>query len=186
MKTPVTITSLSNPLVKQVLQLKDKSRERKKTGTFIIEGERELSLAEKGDYTIEKILVCDAITTYSSTEHATINISKSVYEKIAHRGSTEGILAIVKSKSHDLNNLKLSNNPLILVTEAPEKPGNLGALLRTADAANLDAVLVANLKGDLYNPNTIRSSVGCVFTQQIAAASTEEIIAYLKKKYRHL
>ena len=100
---------------------------------------------------------------------------------MAYRETTEGALALVKSKSHKLNDLIFkSKNPLILVAEAPEKPGNLGALLRTADASNLDAVIIANPKGDLYNPNTIRSSVGCVFTNTIATGSTEEVIDFLK------
>ena len=79
-----------------------------------------------------------------------------------------------------LSDLKLSKNPLILVGEAIEKPGNVGAILRTADAANIDAVIIANPKSDLYNPNIIRSSVGCLFTRQIAVGSTEEVITYLK------
>jgi len=93
-------------------------------------------------------------------------------------------LAIVKSKTHFLSDLKFATkNPLVLVAEAPEKPGNIGALLRTADAAKLDAVLIANPKGDLYNPNIIRSSVGCLFTNTIAVGSTKEVIDFLKKEH---
>ena len=90
-------------------------------------------------------------------------------------------MAIAKSKSLQLSDLKLSKNPLLLIAEAPEKPGNVGALLRTADAANIDAVIIANPKSDLYNPNIVRSSVGCLFTRQIATATSEEVIAFLKK-----
>ena len=105
-----------------------------------------------------------------------MEVTPEVYTKIAYRNSTEGVLAIARSKSHDLDQLQWkSKNPLILVAEAPEKPGNIGALLRTADAANLDAVIIANPKSDLYNPNIIRSSLGCVFTQSIAKGSTEEV-----------
>ena len=111
-----------------------------------------------------------------------ITISKEVYQKISHRKTTEGVIAIAKSKEFELDNLILSDNPLILIAEAPEKPGNIGALLRTADAANLDAVIIANPKTDLYNPNIIRSSVGCVFTTNIAVGNTNEIIDFLKKK----
>ena len=107
-----------------------------------------------------------------------------MYQKIAYRETTEGVLALVKSKSHLLSDLKFSNKkPLILVAEAPEKPGNIGALLRTADAAKLDAVIIANPKGDLYNPNIIRSSVGCVFTNTIAIGSSKEVIDFLKKEH---
>ncbi len=181
------ISSLQNPLVKKVLQLTEKSRNRKKTGLFVIEGERELSLALKGGYEIETVLVCyelgDQTTEYSKYNKPIIQISKTVYEKLAYRKSTEGIIAIVKAKSHSLQDIDLiKNNTLILVAEAPEKPGNIGALLRTADAANLDAVLIANPKSDLYNPNIIRSSVGCVFTKQIAMGTTDEIMRYLKEK----
>nr|WP_286174620.1 RNA methyltransferase [Cytophaga sp. FL35] len=101
---------------------------------------------------------------------------------MAHRGTTEGVLAIAKTRSHTLDTFVLkTKNPLILVAEAPEKPGNIGALLRTADAANLDGVIIANPKTDLYNPNIIRSSVGCVFTNNLAMGSTEEILGFLKQ-----
>lgn len=111
-----------------------------------------------------------------------IVISKEVYQKLAHRETTEGLLAVAKSKSHDLKNIQFKHkNPLILIAEAPEKPGNIGALLRTADAANVDAVIIANPKTDLYNPNIIRSSVGCVFTNTIATGSTSDIINFLKE-----
>jgi TrmH family RNA methyltransferase len=112
----------------------------------------------------------------------TIEISKEVYQKLAYRDTTEGILAIAKTKSLLLSDLKLSENPLILVAESLEKPGNIGAILRTADAANLDAVIIANPKSDLYNPNVVRSSVGCLFTNNIATGKTSEIIAFLKEK----
>ena len=183
------ITSIHNPYIKELFQLKEKSRERKKSGTFLIEGAREIGLAIKGNYKIETILYLpelfseenlNSLTTKSLT---TIQISKEVYQKLAHRETTEGILAVAKNRSHDLKNIQFhSKNPLILVAEAPEKPGNIGALLRTADAANVDAVIIANSKTDLYNPNIIRSSVGCLFTNQIATGTTSEIISFLKEK----
>ena len=183
------ITSLQNPLIKEVLRLQEKSRLRKKTSLFCIEGKREISLAIQGGYTLAKVLYCDEIfetndlDNYCTKASTRIQISKEVYQKIAHRSSTEGIIAIAECKTLSLENLILKNtNPLLLVAEAPEKPGNIGAILRTADAANVDAVLIANPKTDIYNPNIIRSSVGCVFTSQIALASTTEIIAYLKKQ----
>ncbi len=181
------ITSTQNPLVKQILVLKEKSRERRKSGLFVIEGQRELQLAVEANYKIEKVLFYPDLISETSvnnlvdgtTEH--IEISKEVFQKLAYRDTTEGLIALVQSKSHELANLDFSNeHPLILVAEAPEKPGNIGALLRTADAANVDAVIIANPKSDLYNPNIIRSSVGCVFTNTIALSSTSEIIDYLK------
>ncbi|MBR9846550.1 MAG: RNA methyltransferase [Algicola sp.] len=183
------ITSTQNSLVKHILVLKEKSRERKKTGLFVIEGQRELSLALKGGYHIEKLLfypefISEAqLNNFTTLQLNLIEISKDVFQKLAHRSTTEGIIAIAKSKPHHLEHLQFDNkNPLILVAESPEKPGNIGALLRTADAANVDAVIIANPKTDVYNPNIIRSSVGCVFTNQIAMASTTEIIKFLTEK----
>ena len=181
------ITSTQNQLVKQILVLKDKSRERKKTGLFIIEGQRELRLASKANYKIQTVLFypdlvsIDDLDAIMSPEIERIQISRDVFEKLAHRSSTEGVIAIAKIKHHKLEDLIFPNkNPLILVAEAPEKPGNIGAILRTADAAHVDAVIIANPKGDLYNPNIIRSSVGCVFTNQIALGDTNTIIEFLK------
>jgi RNA methyltransferase, TrmH family len=167
--------------------LQEKAKARKQSGTFLIEGKREISIALKGGYEIETLLFLAEICSESealklSKTADLIAINKEIYQKLAYRDTTEGILAIAKSKSTQLSDLQLSENPLILVAEAPEKPGNIGALLRTADAANLDAVIIANPKSDLYNPNIVRSSVGCLFTNQIATGTTSEIIAYLKEK----
>jgi len=182
------IFSTQNSYIKQLVQLKDKSRERKKTGLFLIEGEREIGLASKGNYGIETILYVPELISKSQVEilnskqQNTIQINKEVYQKLAYRDTTEGIIAVAKSKSHELSSLQFhTKKPLVLVAEAPEKPGNIGALLRTADAANVDAVIIANPKTDLYNPNIIRSSVGCIFTNPIATGTTSDIIAFLKE-----
>ena len=182
------ITSTQNPIIRQLTQLKDKSRERRKTGLFLIEGAREISLALKGDYELETLLIYPELFSLKQLNDLTnkqidvIEISKEVYQKLAYRDTTEGILAVATSKSHNITDLKFNTkNPLVLVAEAPEKPGNIGAILRTADAANVDAVIIANPKTDFYNPNIIRSSVGCVFTNQIATGSTSEIIDFLKE-----
>jgi TrmH family RNA methyltransferase len=180
------ITSVQNPYIKSLVQLQEKAKVRKQTGTFLIEGQREIELALKGGYEIETILICTDLAqslenlNIQKSEHQLIEISKEVYQKLAYRDTTEGILAIAKTKSLALSDLKLSKNPLILIGETLEKPGNVGAILRTADAANIDAVIIANPKSDLYNPNIVRSSVGCLFTRQIAVGTTEEVIAYLK------
>jgi TrmH family RNA methyltransferase len=110
-----------------------------------------------------------------------VGLSPEVYHHLAYRGKTEGVIALMHTREHGLKNLTWKRkNPLVLVAEAPEKPGNIGALLRTADAAGLDAVLIADLKGDLYNPNIIRSSVGCLFTVPVADGSSREILDFLK------
>ncbi|WP_372792922.1 TrmH family RNA methyltransferase [Lutibacter sp.] len=185
------ITSPQNSYIKELVQLKEKSRIRKNTQTFLIEGLREVSLAIQGNYQIQTILIVINIINEEKLEKLLkkanppidiIEISKEVYNKLALRESTEGILAIAKSKDLSLKNITLkSRNPLVLVAEAPEKPGNIGALLRTADAAGVDAVLIANPKTDIYNPNIIRSSVGCVFSTAIATGTTSEIISFLKE-----
>lgn len=182
------ITSLQNPFIKSLVLLQEKAKNRKQSGAFLIEGQREISLAIKGGYEIETILFYpeliseNQITKLTNNQIDLVEINKEVFEKLAYRDTTEGIIGIAKSKSLQLSDLKLSENPLILIAEAPEKPGNIGALLRTADAANLDAVIIANPKGDLYNPNVVRSSVGCLFTNQIATGTTTEIIAFLKER----
>jgi len=185
------ISSPQNLLIKKILLLKEKSRERKKTGLFVLEGLRELQIAHDAAYEIDVILYCADIYENIDDNHILqsinsdklISVSLDVYKKLAYRNTTEGILAIVNSKNHALSTLKFkTENPLILIAEAPEKPGNIGALLRTADAANLDAVLIANPKTDLYNPNIIRSSVGCIFSRNVKTGSSTEIIAFLKQE----
>jgi TrmH family RNA methyltransferase len=181
------ISSVQNPFIKSLVLLQEKAKARKQSGTFLMEGQREISIAIKGGYQIETVLFLPEICTEKEASQLAptaelIEINKEVFQKLAYRDTTEGILAVAKTKSTLLSDLQLSQNPLILVAEAPEKPGNIGALLRTADAAHLDAVIIANPKSDLYNPNIVRSSVGCLFTNQIATGTTAEIIAFLKEK----
>jgi TrmH family RNA methyltransferase len=183
------ITSIQNSYIKELLKLQEKSRERKKKGLFIIEGKREISLAIKANYEFDTVLYYEDLISEQEILHLfntnvnRILISKEVYQKLTYRGSTEGIIAVTKAKDFSLENIKFkTETPLILVAEGIEKPGNIGALLRTADAAKVAAVFIANPKSDLYNANIIRSSVGCVFTNQIAVGSSEEIVAFLAEK----
>ena len=184
------ITSAQNSFIKSLVLLQEKAKARKQSGTFLIEGIREIELAIKGNYEIETILICFEVIEKSFNPSIfksfnSIEISKEVYQKLAYRDTTEGIIAVAKTKSHQLLDLQLPENPLILVMESIEKPGNIGAMLRTCDAAKVDAVIIANPKTDLYNPNMVRSSVGCLFTNQIATASTEETIDFLQKNNIH-
>ncbi len=187
------ISSVQNKEIKHLIQLQEKSRNRRKEGVFIVEGQREIHLALKGGYQPLKLyfnaglIDFQEVLTISKTnsEQATeiIEIDKEVYEKVAYRGSTEGLIAVFTAKGHGLETINFKiPNPLVLVAEAPEKPGNIGAILRSADAAGIDAVIIANPKTDLYNPNIIRSSVGCIFTNQIAVGSTKEIVEFLNSK----
>jgi TrmH family RNA methyltransferase len=181
------ITSIQNPFIKTLVQLQEKAKSRKQSGTFLIEGKREIELAIKGNYELETILFLPELIAESELNKLVKNkveliaINKEVYQKLAYRDTTEGIIAIAKTKSLQLLDLKLPKNPLILVMESIEKPGNIGAILRTCDAAKVDAVILANPKTDLYNPNIVRSSVGCLFTNQIASGTTDEVIAFLKQ-----
>lgn len=183
------ISSTQNSFIKEIIKLQEKSRERKKANLFIVEGQREISLIQKGNYIIDTLLFVDGffsadeIHDHYPTVTNKVEITKQVYQKIAYRDTTEGVVAIVKAKDFSLDTISFSSNtPLVLVLEGLEKPGNIGAILRTADAANVDAICIADAKTDLYNPNIIRSSVGCVFTNQIAVATSKEIIDFLQQK----
>ena len=186
------IESLENTTVKNLLRLREKSRFRRSEQKVLIEGIQEIQLAITNNYVITELFICVEILPYTNFEDefrhliqknvVVTEVSHKVYKRLAYRTSTQGLLAIAETKSFDLKNLNLPENPLILVAEAPEKPGNIGALLRTSDAANVDAVLIANPKTDLYNANIIRSSVGCLFSNQIATGTTTEIISFLQEK----
>ena len=190
MNTLKYISSPQNALIRKIVLLQEKSRERRKQALFVVEGKRELALAIQANYELDSILYYPGIMSKNDlldlikeikNQPEVIEVSQDVYQKLAYRDSTEGVIALLKTKKHALEDLRLKNkNALILVAESPEKPGNIGALLRTADAANLDAVLIANPKGDLYNPNIIRSSVGCIFTNTIGVGTTAEILDFLK------
>ncbi len=180
------ITSTQNPKVKSLLAL-EKPRERRKQQLFIIEGRKEISMAIEAGYKIGNLFFCDEIVDVADIpaqlkdEKLLIPVSKEVFDKIAVREGTGGMIAVAEMRVHALDQIQLSKNPLLLILEGVEKPGNLGAILRTADAANVDAVVICDTQTDFYNPNVIRSSLGCVFTKQVAAATSEETIAWLNK-----
>lgn len=181
------ITSTQNPKVKSLLAL-EKPRERRKQGLFIIEGKKEIRMALDAGYKIGNLFFCDEIispqelSSLGTDDKLLIPVSAEVFDKIAIRESSGGVLAVAEQKANKLSELKLSSNPLVLVLEAVEKPGNLGAILRTADAAGVDAVITCDPQTDFYNPNVIRSSIGCVFSTQIASATSAETIDWLKKR----
>ncbi len=186
------ITSLQNPKVKEVVLLQEKAREREKTGLFPVEGLREVSACISSGFEIDSVFLCDEIlqekpSLKGISPENIFSVTPQVYEKIAYRSSTEGIMALAKARHtslSDLGNLleDSKQNPLILVAEAVEKPGNLGAILRTADAVGATAVIFANPRTDLYNPNLIRASLGGVFTQKIVCCKSEDAIDFLKDR----
>lgn len=183
------ITSLQNSRIKNIVKL-SKSKERRDQNLFFFEGAREMSLALASGYEIDSVFVCPELfekTDYpdvldSVSENILFEVSVSVFEKIAYREGSDGLLVLAKPKAHHLENMVLSDNPFIIILEAVEKPGNLGAILRTADAAQVDAVIICDPATDLYNPNAIRSSVGCLFTVQMAVCTSQEALTYLQKK----
>lgn len=181
------ITSLNNPMVKNFLQLQEKPRARKEQNLIVIEGAREIALASSAGFILTSLFICPSILTDEEKNNIRqlkaneiIEVSQVVFNKIAYRENSGGMIALAKPKHLTLDKLKLTPTPLILVLETIEKPGNLGALLRTADAANLDAVIVCDPQTDIYNPNSIRSSIGCIFTVQVVTATSRETIAWIK------
>ena len=182
------ITSAQNPKIKRLLQLQQKSSERRKAGLFVVEGIREVERCLEKGYEIDTIFYLNKDLSKNVSEIIEKNkgiklfeVSPAIYEKIAYRGSTEGVIAEVKTKDKTLNDLNLSENPLVVVLESVEKPGNLGAILRSADAAGADALIVCDPLTDLYNPNLIRNSTGAIFSVPCVACTSEECIKFLKE-----
>lgn len=177
------ITSIQNPKIKLLTALQQKSSERRKVGLFVVEGRQELQHCIDAGYEIDTVFYCPELGGEAPDSIRSFAVTKAVYEKIAYRGSTEGVIAEVRTKTLTLAELRLPELPLVVVLESVEKPGNLGAILRSADASNVDAVVVCDPLTDLYNPNLIRSSVGAAFTVPCVACSSEECISFLKEKH---
>lgn len=175
------ISSTQNPRIKQLLSLQQKSSERRRTGLFVVEGRRELQHCMEAGFEVETVFVCPAYGVIPLPPSLTvIEVSPPVYERIAYRGSTEGIVAEVRVRERALESLPLSQSPLLMVVERVEKPGNLGAILRSADAAHADAVVICDPLTDLYNPNLIRASLGAVFSVPVVACTSEACISFLR------
>ena len=188
MKTDI-VTSAQNPKIKDLLALQEKSKERRKKGLFVVEGRRELLHCVEAGYEPYTVFVCPEILSEADFNEISgkcvcqfIEIPRHLYDKVAYRGGTEGVIAEMRCKEMNLEALKLKDSPLVVVLEAVEKPGNLGAVLRSADASGVDAVIVCDPLTDMYNPNLIRSSIGAIFTVPVAAATSEETIKWLKDK----
>ena len=207
------ITSTQNPKIKRLLALQEKSSERRKSGLFVVEGRRELQHCVEAGYEVESVFV--EMKNEESRFARNEELTSHVYERIAYRGTTEGVVAIVKARhltlgdiscaalpptgSEGVNGLtrcqavlsdrsrtpllrtgKVGRGALFIILESVEKPGNLGAVLRSADAAGATAVIVCDPLTDLYNPNLIRASIGACFTVPTVACSSEDCIRFLK------
>ena len=178
-----SISSAQNPKIKLLLELQQKSAERRKHGLFVVEGRREVERCINNGYQVDTLFWCPEI--FGDEEPVVdgariFQVSADIYNKVAYRGGTEGVIAEVVAQQHTLDGLQLQQRPLVVVLESVEKPGNVGAILRSADASNVDAVIVCDPQCDLYNPNIIRASVGAFFNVPTVACTSEECIQWLK------
>lgn len=186
------LTSASNPGIKNIIKLR-KADYRKESRAFIIEGCRELARAISAKVKIEELYFCPGLFSNTRGESSILKeagkqgarlfeVSKPIYEKIAFGARGEGIIAIAVRPSLSFKDIPLREEPLFVVVEGIEKPGNLGAIIRTAEAAGADAVLVADARTDIYNPNTVRSSLGALFGVCVVQTDSAEIIYWLKER----
>ena len=180
----MTIASAQNPKIKELLSLREKSSLRREKSLFTVEGRREIGHALQAGYKARTLFFCPQAGGDPSGLEAEmcIEVTPDVYARIALREGTEGLIAVCYGSAPSLEGLTLRKNPLVMVLEGIEKPGNLGAVLRSADAAGADAVIICNPLTDLFNPNLIRSSLGAVFTVPVACAGSAEAAAWLKAR----
>ena len=187
------LSSPQNPRIKQLLRLQQKSAERRALGLTLVEGLRELTIATEAGVAVAAVYTCPELAGETGLAELQslfsgkaapewFEVTRPVFEKVAYREGSDGLLAVLRTPARTLADLRLPINPLVIVLEAVEKPGNLGAILRTADAAPVDAVLIGDPRTDLFNPNVIRASIGCVFTVPTVAAPVADILAFLQEK----
>jgi RNA methyltransferase, TrmH family len=186
-----SITSPQNPRVKDAVRLRDR-RHREKQGRILIDGARELSRAIRAGVSMIEVFVCES---FCKSEEAAalleqleacggevLHVAEPVFEKLAFGHREEGVLGVAEMPHPTLESLKLPENPLVAVLEGVEKPGNVGAVLRSADAAGVSAVVVADARTDLFNPNAIRASLGTIFTMPVCDATSSEVLAWLRQR----
>lgn len=184
------INSTSNPRIKNIIKLQSGSRERREQNLFVIEGFREISRAMQSGIRIKELYICHELDRQGRGDQLldtgdriqVFEVGNAAFARIAYREGSDGLIALAEPRNLKLDDLKLKENPLILILESVEKPGNLGAIMRTADAAGIDAVIVSDPLTDIYNPNAIRSGVGCIFTSQVVTCTTADAIEWLHKK----
>lgn len=177
------ITSSANSKFKRLIALLQKSSERRESALFTVEGVREISHCIEAGYKPDCIFFCpDIVSEETLPQCRHFALSAGLYAKAAYREGTEGAIGVFQAMEHPLSSLHLKDNPLIAVLESVEKPGNLGAVLRTCDAAGADALIICDPRTDLYNPNLIRASIGAVFTVPTAVCTTAQAITFLKSE----
>tara|TARA_B100001109_G_scaffold59383_1_gene48128 strand:+ start:57 stop:845 length:789 start_codon:yes stop_codon:yes gene_type:complete len=178
------ITSLDNKEIKNIIRLTNKSKLRNESRFFVIEGLRELRMANSNGFNIKKIFCNSNINKLelikSEFKSEIIEVNNEVYSKISFRKTTEGLVGIVAQKNQNIK-LNPEQNNLVIIIDGIEKPGNIGAILRSCDASKVDLIIINNQKCDVYNPNVIRSSLGAIFSQKIISLENKETLSFLRK-----
>jgi TrmH family RNA methyltransferase len=189
--TPPVLTSSANPRVKAAVALRDR-RERDRAGLTLVDGAREVRRALVAGIEVVEAFVCEPLMAGPDARAALDLLrdrgvaiqptSEAVFAKLAFGERAEGLLTVVRIPSTALADVALPDDPLVVVIEGVEKPGNVGAVLRSADGAGADAVIAASPRTDLFNPNAIRASAGTMFTVPTGAAPTPEVVAWLRER----
>ena len=180
----MNITSLQNPQIKHIIKLHENTRQRQRDGLMLVEGCDELILAIRSGLRPQSLLTSPELATQSIISDNTeiLTVSRQVFEKISYRDNPDGWLGVFPIPKTSLSELRVSDPPLVIVAESIEKPGNLGAMLRTGDAAKIDALLVCDPRVDLWNPNVVRASRGTVFTVPTVEVDSPNALAWLKSR----
>ena len=176
------IESIQNDKIKHIVRLNTDNRFRKKSGVFVVEGQQENERALQFGFKSEEFYICEKIFKGTQPEGKIHFVSDKVYEKIAYRWTSEGIVGVFQQTESNITDFKPKDDSTIIIVESMEKPGNLGAILRSCEAFGVDALIVTDPKVDFFNPNVIRSSVGCLFGMNIYQSMNEELFYYLNKE----
>ena len=185
-----SITSPQNPRIKELKRLKER-RYRDKTGLFLVEGYKEIAMALEGGVEFEALFFSkelfrgserDLLEPFRTRGIRLFSLSRNLFEKVSYRENPDGLLAVARQFPLELGRLKLGPCPLVVVAQSLEKPGNLGAILRCADAVGAHGVVVCDPVVDVFNPNVVRASRGAIFTVGVAVASTHEVMEWMKEK----
>lgn len=178
------ITSSQNPRIKKLLKLKDDKKQRQLDKLMLVEGWDEIELAIRSGHKPETLLIAPGLSMHPIFEgpFKILTLNTAVFEKLSYRENPDGWLGVFRLPQTSLMDLKLSSEPLLVIAESIEKPGNLGAILRTADAAGVNAVLVCDPRVDPYNPNVVRASRGTLFTVPTIECSNEEALTFLHER----
>lgn len=175
------IESFQNEKIKYLNRLITDNRFRKKAEVFVVEGKQENERALQFGYEAVEFYVCEPIFGIDHPEGKLHFVSEKIYEKLAYRGTSEGIIGVFRTKDNNLKGYVPKEGASVIVVESVEKPGNLGAILRSCEAFGIEALIVTDSKVDFYNPNVIRSSVGCFFGMNVFQSNNEETLAFLEK-----